>query len=210
MTFSGSIWAEPYGEFGRGFSDFEWHEDSAVRVGASFTYSPIEGQQGNPNLPENSDIRLTDGTLITQPGALAPGVTLNIYDLALGAIDLAWKYRGISVSGEFYLRELFNLIGNGPIPRSSIFDYGGFAQLGYFVLPQKLEFYGRTSQITGPFGSGSEYAGGFNCFYLEGKQNLRFTLDIAWINHSPADQARTDYRVGDTGLLLRSQVQFFF
>jgi hypothetical protein len=137
-------------------------------------------------------------------------VTLNIYDLALGAIDLAWKHRGISVSGEFYMRNVVNLKGNGPIPRSSIFDYGGFAQLGYLVLPQRLEFYGRTSQITGPFGYGSEYAGGFNCFCLEGRQNLRFTLDIAWLNHSPADQARTGYRVGDTGLLVRSQVQFFF
>lgn len=210
MTFSGTVWVEPGGAFGQGFSDFEWHEDPAVRFGASFTYSPIEGQQGNPDLPENSDIRLTDGTLITQPGALAPGVTLNIYDLALGAIDLAWKHRGISVSGEFYMRNLFNLKGNVPISRSSIFDYGGYAQAGYFVLPQRLEIYGRTSQITGPFGYGSEYAGGFNWFCLEGKQNLRFTLDIAWVNHSPADQARTDYHVGDTGLLVRSQVQFFF
>jgi hypothetical protein len=210
MTLSGTIWAEPLGDFGRGYSDFEGHEDPAVRLGASFTYSPIQGQQGNPNLPENSDIRLTNGTLITEPGALAPGVTLNIYHVALWAIDFAVKYRGVSVNGEFYMRDLFNLIGNGPIPRSSIFDYGGVAQAGYFVLPQKLEFYGRTSQITGPFGYGSEYASGFNCFCLEKKQNLRFTFDVAWVNHSPADQARTDYRVGDTGLLVRSQVQFFF
>jgi hypothetical protein len=210
MTLSGTIWAEPLGDFGRGFSDFEWHEEPAVRFGTSFTYSPIQGQQGNPNQPENADIRLTNGTLITEPGALAPGVTLNVYHVALWAIDFAAKYRGVSVNGELYFRDLFNLIGNGPIPRSSIFDYGGVAQAGYFVLPQKLEFYGRTSQITGPFGYGSEYAGGFNCFCLEGKQNLRFTFDVAWVNHSPADQARTDYRVGDTGLLVRSQVQFFF
>src|SRR6516225_7504299 len=104
----------------------------------SFTYSPIQGQQGNPDLPENADIRLTNGTLITEPGALAPGVTLNIYHVALGAIDFALKHRGVSLSGEFYMRDLFNLIGSGPIPRSSIFDYGGFVQAGYFVLPQKL------------------------------------------------------------------------
>jgi hypothetical protein len=210
LTWSGTVWAEPLGDFGRGFSDFEWHKEPAIRCGASFTYSPIQGQQGNPDLPENSDIRLTNGTLITAPGALAPGVTLNTYRVALGAIDFAVKHRGISLNGEFYMRDLFDLIGNGPIPRSSIFDYGGVAQAGYFVLPQRLEFYGRTSQITGPFGYGSEYAGGFNCFCLEGKQNLRFTVDVAWVNHSPADQLRTDYRVGDTGLLVRSQIQFFF
>jgi hypothetical protein len=137
-------------------------------------------------------------------------VTLNIYHVTLGAIDFAVKHRGVSLNGELYLRDLSNLIGNGPIPRSSIFDYGGVAQGGYFVLPQKLEFYGRTSQITGPFGYGSEYAAGCNWFFLEEKQNLRFTLDVAWVNHSPADQARSDYRVGDTGLLLRSQIQIFF
>lgn len=210
MAFSGTVWAEPIGDFGPGFSDFEWHNDPTVRLGASFTYSPIQGQQGNPNQPENSDIRLTNGTLITAPGALAPGVTLNIYNVALGAIDFGIKHRGVSLSGEFYLRDLFNLMGNGPISRSAIFDYGGFAQAGCFVLPQRLELYGRTSQITGPLGYGSEYAGGFNWFCLEGKQNLRFTLDVAWVNHSPADQARTDYRVGDTGLLVRSQIQIFF
>src|SRR4029079_9872972 len=111
---------------------FEWHDDPALRLGMSFTYSPIEGQQGNPNLPENSDIRLTDGTLITETGALAPGVTLNIYNVALVAIDLGWKHRGISLSGEFYIRDLFNLQGNGPIPRNSIVDFGGFAQAGIF------------------------------------------------------------------------------
>lgn len=210
MTFAGSVWAEPLSEFGPAFSDFEWHDDPALRMGGSFTISPNRGQQGDPDLPENSDIRLTDGTLLTQTGALAPGVTLNAYTVALGAIDLGWKWRGISLSGELYLRDLFALQGNGPIPRSSIFDYGGFAQLGWFVAPQKLELYGRTSQITGPFGSGSEYAGGMNWFCLPERQNLRFTLDIAWLNHSPADQARTDYRVGDTGLLVRSQIQFFF
>jgi hypothetical protein len=210
MTFSASVWDEPLGDFGRGFSDFDRHDDPSLRLGASFTYSPNQGQQGNPDLPENSDIRLTDGTLLTQTGALAPGVTLNTYTVALWAIDLGWKWRGMSLSGELYLRDLFALMGNGPIPRSSIFDYGGFAQLGCFVVPQKLELYGRTSQITGPFGSGSEYAGGLNWFCLPARQNLRFTLDIAWLNHSPADQARTDYRVGDTGLLVRSQVQFFF
>jgi len=210
MAFSGTVWIEPCGDFGSGFSDFEQHAEPAVRVGGSFTFAPIQGQQGNPDLPENSDIRLTNGTLLTQTGALAPGVTLNAYTVALGAIDFGYKHRGWSLSGEFYMRNLSGLQGDGPIPRSSIFDYGGYAQSGYFVLPQKLELYGRTSQITGPFGYGSEYAGGFNYFCLPGKQNLRYTLDIAWINHSPADQARSDYRAGDTGLLVRSQIQFFF
>lgn len=210
MTFSGTTWVEPLGDFGRGFSDFECHDDPVLRIGTSFTFAPIEGQQGNPDQPENSQIRLTDGTVLTQPGALAPGVTLNEYNVTLGALDLGWKHRGWSLSGELYIRDLSRLQGNGAIPRTSIVDYGGFGQAAYVVLPQRAEVYARTSQITGPYGYGSEYAGGLNWFWLPGRQNLRSTLDIAWVNHSPADQARSDYRAGDTGLLVRAQMQFFF
>lgn len=64
--------------------------------------------------------------------------------------------------------------------------------------------------MSGEFGTGGEYAGGFNWYFLPGKSNLRFTFDVAWINRSPADQNRTDYRAGDTGLLLWTQIQTFF
>src|SRR5262249_54543348 len=141
--------------------------------------------------------------------ALAPGVTLNVYYVTLGAFDFAVKYRGWSASTEIYLRDLFGFVATGPVP-GSVFDVGGFAQFGRFVIPQKLELYGRTSQIRGPYGTGSEYALGFNWFFLPDKQNLRWTLEAAWINHSPADQNRTDYRAGDTGLLARTQIQTNF
>ena len=210
MSFSGSIWWEPWGDFGGGYSDFEWHAEPAVRVGASATYSPEQGPQGSPNLPENSDLRFSDGTLITETGALAPGVTLNKYQIGLTSLDLAYKHRGFGVSGELYLQDLFGLSGDGPLPNSSVFQYGGFVQAGYFVVPQKCEPYARFSSVTGPSGTGSEYAGGLNWFFLPGKQNLRFTLDAAWLNHNPADQNRTGYVAGQTGLLIRSQIQIFF
>jgi hypothetical protein len=210
MAFSLSVWDEPWGEFGAGYGDFDWHEEPALRFGTSLTYSPEHGQQGDPNAPENAAIRLTDGTILTAPGALAPGVTLNIYYVGLETFDVSYKYRGFSISGEFYLQQLFGLRGNGPLPVSSLFAYGGFLQTGYFVIPQKFELYGRTSQITGRNGNGGEFAAGFNWFFFPGKQNLRYTLDAAWVERSPADQNRTDYRAGDTGVLIRSQFQLFF
>ncbi|MEI8379102.1 MAG: porin [Planctomycetota bacterium] len=210
MAFSGSVWWEPLGEFGRGYSDFECHTEPAIRLGTSLTYAPERGPQGGSSVPENSDIRLSDGTLITETGALAPGVTLNAFKIGLATFDVAYKYRGASLSGEFFSQDLFELTGSGPLPRSSIRQYGGFAQAGYFVIPQKLEPYARTSFVTGPNGTGSEYAGGFNWFLLPGKQNLRFTLDAAWLNHCSADQNRTNLQAGQTGILVRSQLQIFF
>ena len=210
MAFSGNVWWEPLGEFGRGYSDFEFHTEPALRLGTSLTYAPERGPQGGSSVPENSDIRLSDGTLITETGALAPGVTLNAFKIGLATFDVAYKYRGASLSGEFFSQELFDLTGSGPLPRSSIRQYGGFAQAGYFVIPQKLEPYARTSIVTGPNGTGSEYAGGFNWFLLPGKQNLRFTLDAAWLNQCSADQNRTNLQAGQTGILVRSQLQIFF
>ena len=210
MSFSGSVWWDPLGDYGAGYSDFEWHAEPAIRVGVSGTYSPEQGPQGSPNLPENSDLRFSDGTLITQTGALAPGVTLNTYKIGLTTFDFAYKQRGFSFSGEIFLQDLFDLGGDGPLPNSSVFQYGGFAQAGYFILPQKLEPYGRFSEVTGPSGTGTEYAGGFNWFFLPGKQNLRFTFDAAWLDHNPADQNRTGYSAGQSGLLVRSQLQIFY
>lgn len=210
FCWSGSLWYEPWGAYGKTYSDLEWHTDPVIRLGTSLTYSAEQGQQGDPNSPENAEIRLTDGTVITDPGAFAPGVTLQAYKIGLAAFDLGWKHRGLSLSAEFYLQDLFGLEGNGPLPLNSTFAYGGFAQAAYFAIPQELEFYFRTSQVTGRYGTGGEYAGGFNWFILPGRNNLRFTLDGAWINHSPADQNRTDYRAGDTGFLMRTQIQMYF
>lgn len=210
MAFSGSVWWEPLGAFGPGYSDFEWHEEPAIRLGTSLTYAPESGPQGTSSVPENSAIRLSDGTLVTETGALAPGVTLTAFKIGLTSVDVSYKYRGLGLSCELFSQDLFDLKGTGPLPRSAIRQYGGFAQAGYFVIPQKVETYARTSQVMGPYGSGSEYAGGFNWFLLPGKQNLRFTLDAAWLNNCPADQNRTNYQAGQSGILIRSQLQMYF
>jgi hypothetical protein len=210
LCWSGSLWWEPWGSFGKTFSDLEWHDEAVIRCGTSLTYATEQGQQGDPNAPENADIRLSNGTLITETGAFAPGVTLQTYKIGLATFDFGWKQRGLSVSGELYLQDLFGLHGDGPLPVSSTFACGGYVQAGWFVLAKEFEIYGRTSQVSGAYGAGGEYAGGFNWYFLPGKNNLRFTLDAAWINHSPADQNRTDYRAGDTGILLRTQIQTLF
>lgn len=206
FCWSGSSWWEPWGRFGRGYADIEAHEDPVVRMGACYTFALGKGSQSSSDAVENAAIRLSDGTLITQPGAFAPGVTLQTYDISLAAVDLALKYRGFSLSTEWFLQNLTSLEGNGPLPISATQAYGGFLQGGYFVLPQKVELYGRTSIVTGHYGTGSEVAGGLNWFIIPGKSNLRFTFDAAWLDSSPADQNRTGLVAGQTGLLVRSQV----
>jgi hypothetical protein len=206
FCWSGSTWWEPWGVFGPGYSDLQDHEDPAVRLGGSYTFALGSGNQADSDAVENSSIRLSDGTLITTKGAIAPGVTLQTYDIALAAVDLAFKYRGLGVSTELYSQTLESLKGDGPLPINSTRAFGGFVQGGYFVIPRTAELYARSSFVTGKYGSGSELAAGFNWFLLEGRDNLRFTFDAAWLDSSPAGQNRTGFVAGQTGLLLRTQI----
>jgi hypothetical protein len=202
---SNSIWFEPWGDFGRGYSDLEDHTEPAIRFGGCYTFTMENGGQSS-EYPENTSIRLSDGTLITQLGALAPGVTLQAFHLSLTAFDVAMKFRGLSLSTEIYRQGLSAFQGNGPLPMSSLETYGGVAQAGYFVMPKQLEVYSRNSFVTGAYGSGTEFATGFNWFVLKGKSNLRYTFDIAWVDSSPADQNRTGFESGQSGTLFRTQI----
>lgn len=206
FCWSASTWWEPWGEFGSGYSDLQNHEDAAIRIGGSFTYAIGRGSQSESDAVENSPIRLSDGTLITTPGALAPGVTLQSYDISLAAIDLSYKFRGLGLSTELYWQDLLGLQGTGPLPIRSTGAFGGFLQGGYFVVPQQGELYAKTSYVTGDYGGGYEVGGGFNWFFRKGRENLRFTLDGAWLGGSPAGQNRTGYVAGQTGFLVRTQI----
>jgi hypothetical protein len=206
FAWSGSAWWEPWGDFGRGYSDLQDHQEAAIRLGGCYTYALGSGNQSASDAVENSPIRLSDGTVITTPGAIAPGVTLLSYDVSLAAIDLAWKYRGLSLSSELYFQDLLGLQGTGPLPIASTSAFGGFVKGGWFVVPRETEVYARTSYVTGAYGSGYELGGGFNRFFLPGKDNLFFTCDAAWLENSPAGQNRTGFVAGQTGLLVRAQI----
>jgi hypothetical protein len=203
---SGSVWWEPWGDFGRGYSDFEHHDDPVIRLGGCYTFGLGQGQQTDGNGVENSLTRLSDGTLVNQVGALAPGVSVVSYDLSLTTLDAAIKYRGLSLSSEFFAQNLTQVEGTGPLPVDSLQMYGGLLQGGCFVVPGRVELYSRTSLVTGRNGSGYEAAGGLNWFILPNKSNLRFTIDAAWLDSSPASQSRTGYVAGQTGTLIRTQI----
>ncbi|MDX2039410.1 MAG: hypothetical protein SFX72_22380 [Isosphaeraceae bacterium] len=210
FAWSGSVWWEPWGSYGRGYADVQNREEAAIRLGASYVFARGRGSQNDSDAVENSPVRLSDGTIITVPGAIAPGVTLQTYDISLASIDLSYKYRGLGLSTEFYFQDLLAFAGTGPLPIRSTRALGGFLQGGYFVIPEKAELYLRGSFVTGAFGSGDELGGGFNWYPLTGRENLRFTFDAARLETSPAGQNRTGYVAGQTGLLIRTQVSVFF
>lgn len=211
FAWASSVWWDVFGNYGKGYPDLEWHDAPALQVGASYTTArnsgpgPVE-QAGI----EQNFVRLSDGTRLTLPNALAPGLTVNHFDIHLLALDMAAKYRGFSVNGEYYLRWIQDIGGYGaPVPFTTMFDHGFYVEGGYFLIPKKLEAIARTSQIWGPFGGGSEYAGGLN-WYINGTHDWKFTFDATRVIGSPAQNSGPNYHAGDTGVMFRSQLQTAF
>jgi hypothetical protein len=211
FVYAGNIWWEPLGEFGGLYSDLSHRDRLATRFGGSFTTSRQSGRQLDNTQPEESFVRLSDGTDLTRDGALAPGVRVTDYTIYLATLDAGMKYQGLSLHGEYFLRWLADIDGSGPLPNASesIFDHGLHLQAGAFVIPKYLELFTRSSFIKGPQGGGQEYAVGFNHFF-RGAENWRLGCDVTYLNDSPAEQLRTGYEAGASGFLVRGQLQTIF
>jgi hypothetical protein len=159
---------------------------------------------------EQNFVRLSDGTRVVTPGALAPGVTVIGGKLYLYAIDLAAKYRGFSFNSEVYFRWLgdFRTIG-GSVPHSNLYTDGFYVDAGYMMIEKSLEFTGRISQVDGLFGDHWEYAAGLN-WYINGTHNNKVTFDLSVLDGSPAQSSSPNLRIGQDGILTRLQWQVAF
>lgn len=209
MAWAGNTWWEPWGPFGLGASDMEHHDDAVIRVGTTGvtanTYAnPIVG-----NNPEDTIVRLSDGTPLAADDALGPNSRVDTFMYQLATIDAAWKYRGVGIFCEYYWRLLDNFRGTGTFDRSSIFDQGGMAYLSWCFVPRTYEIYGRSSVVTGPFGTGQEYGGGLN-WYLKQTRQARLTLEALHINRNPAQNFLYPYRAGYTGTAIQTQFLVVF
>lgn len=209
FAYSTMLWWEPLGDYGQGFSDFEQHESAAVRMGHALTYTRNESEVTGEPGPEQTVIRLSDGTRLVDPGALAPGATVNQFDITLYAVHLGIKRRGMSFSLEYYLRWLTEIQATAPVPIDDIFDHGFYAQAGSYLIPKKLELYGLGSYVTGEFGDGSEIGGGLN-WYVQSSRSWRMTFDMVHLSTPPTVQSRTGLVVGGSGSLFRVQSWMYF
>lgn len=202
-------WWEPLAKFGPGFSDLENHTELALRVGHAVTQTRNESAPDQTPGAEETVIRLTDGTRLVSPGALSPGESVNAFDIWLYTVHGGMKYRGFSLSGEYYFRWLSNLEGTLGSSFETIYDQGWFVQSGMFVVPERSEVFVRGSQVDGRFGGGSELSVGVNVFPW-GQRNTRATFEWAKVDDSPAEQSRTGFVAGASGSLVRVQLWSFF
>jgi hypothetical protein len=204
FAYSASVWYD-WNQFGKPWNDYEHHDALAVRIGTAFTFAREDRLSDlSTASPENNATFISDGLLLFATGSLAPDVTLSLANFYLYAADIGIKYRGLAFNAEYYMRWLNHFTADGPLPLTSMYDWGFEASLGYFVLRSKLETYARTSFIRGPFNTAVEGAGGFAWYPFRTRQ-VWFSAEIIGIKRSPFGSVLYVYSAGQTGLLFPVQ-----
>jgi len=196
-------------EFGKTFADDQCGPTPTIQLGHSFTAASQSGTVSGIPLGESDFVRLSDGTRLTAPNALAPGTQVDQYDIYMYAVDAAWKYHGWSMNGELFFRWLDDIGGTGNLQVTNIFDRGFYLQSSVTLIPKTVYVAGRVSQVRGPHGNHYEYAGAVNWF-IHSNHNLKLTFDVTSLDGSPLNNTTSDILVGDSGLLFRTQFQTLF
>ena len=205
LVWSGSVWYEPFGPYGMDgksrnmYDDYEGPDKIRVRFGTSFTRSK-EDRFSNLDVtnPENTALHNSDGVLTFSTGAFAPGVTVEKAVYKMWAIDGGFKWKGFAANGQYFFRWLSNLEADGPLPLTGTYDHGFELTAGHFVLPKKLQLYGRGSAVFGEFRNSSEYGGGVRWYFLP-TERLWLNAELIRVNHAPYGGAFTPYTAGLNG-----------
>jgi hypothetical protein len=211
-TVSGALtWTPTTGEFGpgNGFGDFEEHQKVATLFSAHYT-SSTEDPQSQPATDsiENTQLRLSDGTLLFSASAFKTGrITEARYQMT--ALDAGVKYKGYSLELEYYARWLNEFKIQGIISFHDMFDSGLSVQAATMLIPKKLQLYFSGSKIFGRYGDPYDAAVGINYFPFK-RRDLRVNVMGLWVDNSPVGYTAYPVPVGGKGFTLVSDFSLAF
>ena len=204
------VWKPTTGEFGPGFGDFEHHEKLATRLGAHFTYSD-ETKQSQPNSEgfENTQLRLSDGSVIFTPNLFGQGITINEATYKMTSFDAGLKYRGFSLDGEYFLRWLYHFHGPGTAAVPELFDHGGQTQISVMLIPKLLQLYSGGSTILGQYGQPWDFRLGTN-FHPFRNRVMRWNTEFLYLHRSAVGYTALPYPVGGDGPVFHTSWELAF
>ena len=218
---SALIWF-PTGDFERGFSgqgwgDFEHHDRFSTRLAVHFSRSE-ENKESQPDSEqfENTQLRLSDGTVIFTPNLFAPGATITDARYRMTTVDGGFKYRGFSLEGEYFWRWLddfkFTDVVNQETLRiipSRLFDHAFQIQGSAMVVPKSLQAYAGFSKIFGQFGQPRDFRFGLNFFPFKNKV-VRWNNEALYLYKSPVGYTSVPYPIGGRGWVYHSSMELAF
>jgi hypothetical protein len=205
-------WMPTTGEFGpgNGFGDYEYHEKLATLLGVHFTYSREDAQeQPGVNAFENSQIRLSDGTLLFSPNAFNTGGMINKATFSMLDLDAGLKWRGWSLEAEYYFRWLDDFKVTGSIPVASLFDHGFQVYASTMLKPNYWQAYFSGSKIFGEYGDPWDAAVGLT-YFPYGRKEVRMNAQALYMDRSAVGYTAVPYVVGGTGWVYTVDVGTWF
>ena len=205
-------WLPTTGEFGLygTFGDYDNHEKVAMRLAAHYSFSREEKQsQPGTNAIENSQIRLTDGSIIFTPDLFAPGITVDSVRYQMVSIDAGYKHKGRSLEAEFYWRHLSDFTGTNIGSLAEINDKGYQVQASAMPVQKVLQLYLSWSQIFGNYGNPWEMRAGENWYFMKDR-GLRLNGEFIHVKGSPVGYTAYPLPVGATGNVFHINLEMNF
>ena len=205
-------WLPTTGEFGLygTFGDFDYHEKLATRLAAHYTHSREDKQsQPGSNSIENSQIRLTDGSVIFTPDLFAPGTTVEKVTYDMVSLDGGLKYKGLSLEAEYYWRFLGDYAGPNTGGIADINDHGFQVQASAMPVQKTLQVYLSGAAIRGVYGNSSELRAGFNWYPVK-ERGLRLNAEWLHLNKCPVGYTAVPYPVGGNGNVFHTNFEMNF
>jgi len=196
----------PFGEFG----DFAHHEKVATRLGVHYTHSTEDKQsQPSTNGIENTQVRLTDGSVIFTPDLFSPGITVDKVKYQMVSVDGGIKYKGLALEAEYYWRWLSHFVGTNTAGLADIDDHGFQVQSSAMAVPKRIQVYLSGSAIRGRYGNTSEVRAGASWFIAR-ERELRLNPEWIHLNKSPVGYTAVPYPVGGNGNIFHVNFEMSF
>jgi hypothetical protein len=186
-------------------TDLIFHKTPALDFGTSFAYVDRERDANGPSFTYSVMDAIRAGR-----GGYGSSSSLASEFIQFGA-DATFKYRGFSLTSEYFLRKIDSQNKFSPWQRltattGSGCQQGGYVQGGYFIIPQKLEVVGR---LGGAWNIGDdaawEQALGVN-YYVHGHA-VKLSADVTHIDECPVSNSSAGFGINDDMMLYRLQVQ---
>ena len=205
------VWMPTTGEFGAGFGDFEDHQHVATRLAGHFTYSKEDAQeQPNTEAFENTQLRLSDGSLVFSPNLFGPGIVIKNAVYKMASIDWGVKYHGFALEGEYYpLHRLSNFQGTNTSGLRPNTDYGYQLQASAMVIPKTLQAYAGGSEVIGDYGRPWDFRAGVNYFPFKNRV-VRWNSEFLYTYRSPVGYTSVPFALGGTGPIFYTTLEMAF
>ena len=204
--------ASQWGDFitSNGWGDFEGRDKFSTRFAVHFNRSN-ENKESQPNSDnfENTQLRLTDGSVIFTPNLFGPDITVTDARWRMMAADGGFKYKGYSLEGEYYWRWLDNFKGTNTQSIPTDFTHGYQIQASTMLAPRSVQLYAGHSRVFGNYGNPWDFRAGINWYPFKTKV-LRWHNEALYLHKSPVGYSSVPFVVGGRGWVFISNIELAF